>query len=169
MNEVERTMIDSGILEFFLMWITVLVSTLVVGALAFTLVHIIYKRKRPQTAEGATTDKEEPLSTIGVKESTAAAIAYSLGIITGIIFLYIEKKSEFVRFHAMQSVITFGLLGVAQILLVFVPILSPFAGLLGLLGVFLWIYLMVKAQAHQRILLPVVGNIMAQIITRRDD
>ena len=44
----------------------------------------------------------------GLPKNTAAALAYSIGWMTGIIFLLVEKD-KFVRFHAMQSIIVFGL------------------------------------------------------------
>lgn len=40
-------------------------------------------------------------------ENVEGSLSYVLGWITGIVFSMIEKKSEFVRFHAMQSTITF--------------------------------------------------------------
>jgi uncharacterized membrane protein len=49
-------------------------------------------------------------STTSLKPNTAGLLCY-LGIwVTGIIFLIIEKKNRFVRFHAMQSLIVFGIL-----------------------------------------------------------
>ena len=44
----------------------------------------------------------------GLPENVAGALAYVLGPVTGVLFLVLEKKSKFVRFHAMQSLITFG-------------------------------------------------------------
>ena len=32
--------------------------------------------------------------------------------VTGIVFLIIEKKDKFIRFHAMQSLVTFGILNI---------------------------------------------------------
>jgi len=40
-------------------------------------------------------------------EKTAAVLSYLAGWITGIIFFVIENN-KFVRFHAMQSMLTFG-------------------------------------------------------------
>ncbi len=44
----------------------------------------------------------------GIHAEMAALLCYILGFITGIIFYVIEKDNKFVRFHAMQSIITFG-------------------------------------------------------------
>jgi len=42
----------------------------------------------------------------GLTSNIAAALAYVLGLVTGIIFLVLEpyKRDRFVRFHAMQSI-----------------------------------------------------------------
>jgi len=44
---------------------------------------------------------------LGSDENVEALLTYVLGWITGIVFLILEKNSKFVRFHAMQSTITF--------------------------------------------------------------
>jgi len=53
-----------------------------------------------------------------LKENVASLICYAGFWVTGIIFLIIEKKNKTVRFHAMQSLVVFGILhiiwGVAQ-------------------------------------------------------
>jgi uncharacterized membrane protein len=47
----------------------------------------------------------------------AGLLCYLLGFITGIVFLVVEKKSGFVKFHAKQSTITFlGLFVISTVL-----------------------------------------------------
>ena len=46
-------------------------------------------------------------ATFGLDENVASAACYVLGWLTGIIFLLVEKDNKTVRFHAMQSVLTF--------------------------------------------------------------
>ena len=87
------------------------------------------------------------------------AVAYLLGFITGIVLLLVEKKSKFVRFHAMQSTLLFGGIFIANVVLGFVPILGWLVGLLLSLGSFvLWIVLMWKAFAGETYKLPYVGE-----------
>ena len=75
-------------------------------------------------------------------------------------FLLVEKKSGFVRFHAMQSTILFGGLFVVNIALGFIPLLGWLAGLLlSLLGFVLWIVLMWKAFQGEMYKVPYIGNI----------
>ena len=71
-----------------------------------------------------------------------------------------EKENRFVRFHAMQSMITFGGLWVLLFILSFVPILGWLV-MTGLyvVGVILWIVLMVKAYQGELFKLPMIGDI----------
>ena len=49
----------------------------------------------------------------GLTENVAGLLCYILGWITGIIFLILEPDNKFVRFHAIQSIIVFGIISVA--------------------------------------------------------
>jgi uncharacterized membrane protein len=104
-------------------------------------------------------------SSTGLKENVAGALSYLLGPITGILFLLMEKESQFVKFHAMQSTITFGGLWVINIILSFIPyigwMLLPIVNLIGLI---LWIVLIYKAYSNEWFKLPVVGDIAEQQI-----
>lgn len=96
----------------------------------------------------------------GIKPNIAALLAYLLGFISGLVFLLIEKKNKFVRFHAMQSIVTFGSIFVAQWILTMVPVLGLLmSGLLSIFGVGLWVVLMVKAYQGEKFMLPWVGEI----------
>jgi len=48
----------------------------------------------------------------GLQENIAGLLCYVLGWVTGIIFLFIEKENKFVRFHAVQSIVVFGVLSI---------------------------------------------------------
>ena len=91
----------------------------------------------------------------GLPENTEAALTYVLGWVTGLIFLLLEKENKKIRFHAMQSIVTFGVLQVV----IFVPfigwILSP---LVGLLAFILWLILIVKAYQGEMLVLPIAGE-----------
>ncbi|MDD5044302.1 MAG: DUF4870 domain-containing protein [Candidatus Omnitrophica bacterium] len=97
---------------------------------------------------------------LGMQPNVAALLCYLLGVITGVIFYVIEKKNKFVRFHAMQSIITFGGIFVAMIVLGFLPFVGWMLGmLLWLFGVILWVILMVKGYQGEWFKLPVIGDI----------
>jgi len=88
------------------------------------------------------------------------AVTYLLGFITGIVFLLIEKEDKFVRFHAMQSTITFGGLFVLGIVLGFIPLLGWIVSILLVpVELILWILLMYKAYSGEMFKLPYVGEI----------
>lgn len=91
----------------------------------------------------------------GLPSNTAAALAYVLGWLTGIIFLLIEKDDKFVRFHAMQSIVTFGILTVLSLVPIIGWILTP---LVMIVGFVLWLVLIYKAYQGEKFLLPVVGQ-----------
>lgn len=96
----------------------------------------------------------------GLPKNTAAALSYVLGWLTGIVFLLIEKDS-FVRFHAMQSVITFGLLTVLVMVPVVGWILSP---LVMILSFVLWLVLIFKAYQGEEFKLPVIGDFAKKLL-----
>lgn len=90
----------------------------------------------------------------GLPKNTAAALSYALGWLTGIVFLLIEKD-PFVRFHAMQSIITFGILTILSFVPVIGWILSP---LVMIVGFVLWLVLIFKAYQGEEFKLPVIGD-----------
>jgi uncharacterized membrane protein len=105
-----------------------------------------------------TTNPEK--SSTGLEANLAAALTYVLGPITGILFLVLEKDSKFVRFHAMQSTITFIALFVVAIILGMIPILGWLLLLPYQLAVLvLWIFLMFKAFKGEKFKLPTVGDL----------
>ena len=88
---------------------------------------------------------------MGLPKNTAGALCYLLGWVTGIVFLLIEKEDKYVRFHAMQSIVTFGILTLASFMPVAGWILSPF---LMIAGFVLWLVLMVKAYQGEEYKIP---------------
>ena len=91
--------------------------------------------------------------------NVVAVLAYLGGALTGIVVLLVEKKDQFVRFHAMQSTVTFLLVLVANLVLSSFPVVSRLASrplLVALTG--LWIVLMVKAFMGERYKLPYIGD-----------
>lgn len=70
-------------------------------------------------------------TTLGIPPNLAAALAYLLAWVSGIIVLLIEKDNRYVRFHAAQSVLVFGGLTVLGMLL---PIAGNILGIIPLIG-----------------------------------
>jgi len=107
--------------------------------------------------------EEKDKSSTGLDENIAGFFCYLLGFITGIVFLVVEKKSSFVKFHAKQSTITFLILFVISLILGWIPIIGFLVLILSLI---LWLFLMIKALKGERYMLPIVGK-MAEEKTRQ--
>jgi uncharacterized membrane protein len=104
-------------------------------------------------------------SITGLEPNIAGLLCYLAGWITGIVFLVIEQKNEFVRFHALQSIVTFGALTVASALLSWIPVLGGFfSAIIGILAFILWIFLMVKAYQGELYRVPIAGQVAEGIL-----
>ncbi len=104
-------------------------------------------------------------STTGLEPNIAGLLCYLAGWITGIIFLILEQKNQFVRFHALQSIITFGILTVASGFLGWIPFVGGFfRGVIGIVAFILWIVLMVKAYHGELYKVSVIGDVAEGIM-----
>jgi len=110
----------------------------------------------------------------GLEPNVAALLCYVLGWITGLVFFLIEKDDDYVRFHAMQSIIVFGALHVAMIMMwvfYWIPyvgiLFMVVASLISIAAFVLWIILMVKAYGGERYKLPVAGDMAEKYSTKR--
>ena len=99
-------------------------------------------------------------SSTGLDTKIAAPLCYLLGVVSAVAFLVIEKEDREVRFHAYQSLATFGALFVVSAITGVIPLIGGLvAVLLTPLGLILWILLMLKAyQGAERFKLPVIGD-----------
>jgi len=96
----------------------------------------------------------------GLQPNVEGLLCYVLGWVTGIIFLILEKENQFVRFHAIQSIVVFGAITVVDIILSLIPIIGwIIAWIIGIVAFVLWIVLMVKAYRGQRYKVPWAGDI----------
>lgn len=96
----------------------------------------------------------------GMQANVAGLLCYLVGFISGIIFFLIEKENKFVRFHAMQSIVTFGSLFVLGIILPFIPFIGiVLVPIIWVVNVVLWIVLMIKAYQGETFKLPIAGDI----------
>jgi uncharacterized membrane protein len=102
--------------------------------------------------------EEKQKSSTGLDENVAGFVCYLFGFITGIVFLVVEKKSNFVRFHAMQSTITFLSLFIISLIVGMIPIIGLLVYPIWILSLVLWLLLMVKALQGERYSLPIVGK-----------
>jgi uncharacterized membrane protein len=115
-------------------------------------------------------------ATFGLDENVASAACYVLTWVTGIIFFVMEKDNKTVRFHAMQSILTFlPLMILIWIISAIIGMMVFGAGLYGAVGIWgifsliitliwiimllLWLFLMYKAYQGEKFLVPIVGAI----------
>jgi uncharacterized membrane protein len=109
----------------------------------------------------------------GLQENLAGLLCYVFGWLTGIIFLLIDKR-PFVRFHAAQSIVVFGILFLLRIVLTFAFAGSYYyggfwgfhvliSGLLSLLTLAAWIILMTMAYQGKRFEVPIAAGIAKSI------
>lgn len=125
----------------------------------------IYEEEKARIEARQKRQSAKDSSTTGLEPNIAGLLCYVAGWISGIVFLVIEKKNQFVRFHAMQSIVTFGILTIASILLSRIPYAGNFfAFAIGILIFILWIVLMVKAYQGELYKLPAAGNIAESLL-----
>jgi uncharacterized membrane protein len=115
-------------------------------------------------------------ATFDLDENVASAATYVLGWITGIIFFVMEKDNKTVRFHAMQSILTFlplmilwWIIGSIYSMMVFGAGMYGAVGMWGILSLIsllilivmllLWLFLMYKAYQGEKFKVPIVGEI----------
>lgn len=118
------------------------------------------------------------MTTLGLDERLESVLAYLFGWVSGLVLLLIEKNRA-VRWHAAQSLVTFGTLsllmfGVSmlKVLLGSIPLLGLMTDFgLGLLlnvlwwaGVFLWIWLMAMAWVRPKYQLPLIGEWVSRFV-----
>ena len=129
----------------------------------------------PQAGAGAGAAIPAASAQSGMAENVAGALCYVLGWVTGLIFYFIDKR-PFVRFHAAQSIVTFGGLQVIGIVVGMLFGISLMGGGLGgmsigfglfrllqLVGLILWILLMIKAYQGEKFRVPVAADLADKI------
>ena len=123
------------------------------------------------------TSSTEPSST-GLAPNVAAVFAYLAGPFSGILVLLAEHSSSYVRFHAWQSVIGLGVLGLLVALLLAVAFASVIvsatafrilltAGWVSwVLWVLCWAACVAKAFSGRRWKLPIAGEYAERLSAR---
>ena len=119
-------------------------------------------------------------STMNMEENVASALCYVLTWLTGLIFYFMEKENKTVRFHAMQSILTFIPLTIIAWVLGWIgrptwsyggyygggygfspgipALVWASWGIWALTGI-LWIILVFNAYQGKKLKLPIIGNI----------
>ena len=125
-------------------------------------------------SSSAKVTEDRPTST-GVDARFASVLCYAGWWVTGLVFLFAERRDATVRFHAAQSLIVFGVLSIALFVLggasaiAFFVAVSSFqllqaaGNVLWFGAVLLWMFLLVKAWLGETWRVPVAGDLAAKI------
>jgi len=101
----------------------------------------------------------------GLSPNIAGLLCYVAIWVSGIIFLVLEQRNKFVRFHAAQSIVAFGTLTVAGIILRLIPVVGvAFSTIIVIIGVIVWIIMIVKASSGEWYKLPWAGDVAEKIV-----
>ena len=96
--------------------------------------------------------------------NVSALLCYVAGWVSGIVFLVLEQKNYFVRFHALQSIIVFGTLTAASLFLGALPVVGVgFHWAIGVAWFILLIILIVKAASGEAYKMPWAGNLAERL------
>ena len=117
-------------------------------------------------------------SSSGLTANVAAALAVLLTLITGLIFLFLEKRSQYVRFWAMQSVffgaawLVFSIVStvihlvLGSILFVLGLLWGLIAAVVYLTFLIVWIVMLIQAFNGKEWELPVLGPLARQQLAK---
>jgi uncharacterized membrane protein len=125
---------------------------------------------------------DHPVTVVGagMNPGTAAALSYLAWRITGLLFLLLERRDRFVRFHAMQSVLGLGGIFLFALLLLGGSFVSSFLfprafdllffGLYYVVlpfGIVVWGSCLTLAYLGKRWRLPLVGRLAERLTDSR--
>jgi len=108
---------------------------------------------------------EEKKGLTGLPRNTAAALSYVLAFISGVVFLLLEKD-PYVRFHAMQSIVVFGIIFILQWVFAATLIFAPLSGLLSIVAFVLWLILIYKAWKGEEWEVPFCGKFARKFVKK---
>ena len=127
----------------------------------------IYEEEKARMEGRSQAEKESiPLESSTTLAPRIAGFLCYLGFwVSGLVFFIIEQKNRWVRFHAAQSLLTFGTLFIANLVLGNIPYIKWFFGpVITILAIILWIVLMVKAYNGEKFKLPLFGEIAEMMV-----
>ena len=99
-------------------------------------------------------------------KKTYTILAYVLGWIGGLIFLFVGKDDPDVKWNAAQSLLIFGGLSIVILILSFIPFVGLVGLLLWLVGFIFWVVFLIQSlQGNgERIPAPVIGSSIAPFV-----
>jgi uncharacterized membrane protein len=114
----------------------------------------------------------------GVDARLSSVLCYAGWWVTGLVFLFAERRHTGVRFHAAQSIVIFGAVsaalflcgGASAVAFVALPgffqIVQMIGNVLWLAAVVLWLYLMLTTWQGETWRVPLAGDLAGKIASR---
>jgi uncharacterized membrane protein len=105
-------------------------------------------------------------SAAGSNKKTYTILAYLLGWLTGLIFLFVGKDDPDVKWNAANSIVFFGGLSVISFILGLIPVVGFLTVVVFLFGLVFWFIIMFRAlQGNgERIPVPGIGQYINQYV-----
>jgi uncharacterized membrane protein len=107
-------------------------------------------------------------SKLQLDPKVAGALCYLFGCLSGLLFFVLENENKRVRFHALQSILLFGILSLLSFLSVVLTIFTNFiifrmaTSVIWVLHFVAWIFLVIRTYQGQDYRLPLIGDFAAQ-------
>jgi uncharacterized membrane protein len=105
---------------------------------------------------------------VGSNKKTYTILAYALGWLGGLIFLFVGKDDPDVKWNAAQSIVVFGGLTIVIIVLGFIPFINLLVIPLWIIGFIYWVIFLVQSlQGNgERIPAPVIGSAISPFVAQ---
>ncbi len=84
-------------------------------------------------------------SAAGSNKKTYTILAYLLGWLTGLIFLFVGKDDPDVKWNAANSIVIFGGLSIVNLILSFIPVVNVLTFVVLVVGFIYWVIFMIRA------------------------
>jgi uncharacterized membrane protein len=103
-------------------------------------------------------------TSLGIDEPLEGLLCYAGWWVTGIIFLIMEPDNKFIRFHAVQSTVAFGILSIGWGIFAAIFGHIPYVGnlltlMVGLAIMTVWMAMMYRAYLGHTYKLPFAGDL----------
>ena len=107
----------------------------------------------------------------GLEENVASLLCYIAGWISGFIFLLIETENKIIRFHAIQSIIVFGIITIVDAIIWILPhpVDRTLNWILWAIAFILWVVLMYKAYQGEKYKIPVAGDQAEKLAEKQNE
>ena len=105
-------------------------------------------------------------SAAGSNKKTYSILAYLLGWITGLVFLFVGKDDPDVKWNAANSIVVFGGLQIIIIVIGFIPAINLLGVILGLVAFVYWVIFLIQGLqgTGQRLQAPLIGGFINQYV-----